>query len=66
MGTFYKALASPKAAYYYNPLSSEGVVRSDENMLNKIPLHKLVLSEAKFGIWRLRSICGKLLEKSFS
>jgi hypothetical protein len=45
MGTFYKALASPKASYYYDPLSSEDVVWSDESTLNKTLLHKLLVGE---------------------
>jgi hypothetical protein len=32
MGAFYEALASPNASYYYDPLSSEGVVGSDEHI----------------------------------
>jgi hypothetical protein len=48
MGAFYKALASPKAFYYYDPLSSKGVVRSDESTLNKILLHKLLVGERDY------------------
>jgi hypothetical protein len=47
MGTFYKALASPKASYYYDPLSSESVVGNDGSMLNKIMLHKLLVGKNK-------------------
>jgi hypothetical protein len=45
MGAFHKALASPKASYYYDPLSTEGVVGSDKSTLNKILLHKLLVEE---------------------
>jgi hypothetical protein len=45
MGAFYKALASSNASYYYDPLSSEGVVGSDESTLNKIVLHRLLVGE---------------------
>jgi hypothetical protein len=45
MGTFFKALASLKASYYYDPLSTEGAVESDQSTLNKILLHRLLVGE---------------------